>query len=65
MGKNGSFAGVYLALVNRRSQDEAHEIAQKMVYIDLLGDIDFMEEYSPSLFILGRSELFAPSEKPK
>ncbi|RPI39727.1 MAG: DUF4445 domain-containing protein [Methanoregulaceae archaeon] len=57
---NGSVAGAYLALVNRRSRDEAQEIAQKMVYIDLLVDIDFIEEYSAALYIPGRPELFPP-----
>jgi uncharacterized 2Fe-2S/4Fe-4S cluster protein (DUF4445 family) len=55
---NGSVAGAYLALVNRGSRDEAQEIAQKMVYIDLLVDIDFIEEYSAALYIPGRPELF-------
>jgi uncharacterized 2Fe-2S/4Fe-4S cluster protein (DUF4445 family) len=55
---NGSVAGAYLSLVNRHSRDEAQEIAQKMVYIDLLVDIDFIEEYSAALYIPGRPELF-------
>ena len=62
---NGSVAGAYLTLVNRRSRDEAREIAQKMVYIDLLVDIDFIEEYSAALYIPGRPELFPPSGKAK
>lgn len=62
---NGSVAGAYLALVNRRSRDEAQEIAQKMVYIDLLVDIDFIEEYSAALYIPGRPELFPPSKRVK
>jgi uncharacterized 2Fe-2S/4Fe-4S cluster protein (DUF4445 family) len=60
---NGSVAGAYLALVNRRFRDEVQEIAQKMVYIDLLVDIDFIEEYSAALYIPGRPELFPPSGK--
>lgn len=55
---NGSVAGAYLALVNSRFRNEAQEIAQKMVYIDLLVDIDFIEEYSAALYIPGRAELF-------
>ena len=55
---NGSVAGAYLALVNRRAREEALAIAQKMVYIDLLVDIDFIEEYSAALYIPGRPELF-------
>jgi uncharacterized 2Fe-2S/4Fe-4S cluster protein (DUF4445 family) len=55
---NGSVAGAYLALVNRRLRDDAQEIAQKMVYLDLLVDIDFIEEYSAALYIPGRPELF-------
>jgi uncharacterized 2Fe-2S/4Fe-4S cluster protein (DUF4445 family) len=62
---NGSVAGAYLALVNRRSRDEAQEIAQKMVYIDLLVDIDFIEEYSAALYIPGRPELFPLSKRVK
>ena len=62
---NGSVAGAYLALVNRKSRDEALEIAQKMVYIDLLVDIDFIEEYSAALYIPGRDELFPPSGRVK
>jgi uncharacterized 2Fe-2S/4Fe-4S cluster protein (DUF4445 family) len=62
---NGSVAGAYLALINRKSRDEALEIAQKMVYIDLLVDIDFIEEYSAALYIPGRPELFPPSGKAK
>ncbi len=62
---NGSVAGAYLALVSRRSRDEAQEIAQKMVYIDLLVDIDFIEEYSAALYIPGRSELFPPPGRVK
>jgi hypothetical protein len=31
-----------------------------MVYIDLLVDIDFIEEYSAALYIPGRPELFPP-----
>ncbi len=55
---NGSVAGAYLTLVNRRSREEAQEISQKMVYIDLLVDIDFIEEYSAALYIPGRKDLF-------
>ena len=62
---NGSVAGAYLVLVNRRFRNEAQEIAQKMVYIDLLVDIDFIEEYSAALYIPGRPELFPPSGKGK
>jgi uncharacterized 2Fe-2S/4Fe-4S cluster protein (DUF4445 family) len=60
---NGSVAGAYLVLVNRWARDEAQEIAQKMVYIDLLVDIDFIEEYSAALYIPGRPELFPQPER--
>jgi uncharacterized 2Fe-2S/4Fe-4S cluster protein (DUF4445 family) len=60
---NGSVAGAYLVLVNRRARDDAREIAQKMVYIDLLVDIDFIEEYSAALYIPGRPELFPDLER--
>jgi uncharacterized 2Fe-2S/4Fe-4S cluster protein (DUF4445 family) len=62
---NGSVAGAYLALINRRWRDEAQEIAQKLVYIDLLVDVDFIEEYSAALYIPGRPELFPPPGKVK
>jgi len=62
---NGSVAGAYLALESRRLRDEAQEIAQKMVYIDLLVDIDFIEEYSAALYIPGRPELFPPPGRVK
>jgi uncharacterized 2Fe-2S/4Fe-4S cluster protein (DUF4445 family) len=60
---NGSVAGAYLVLENRRARDEALEIAQKMVYIDLLVDINFIEEYSAALYIPGRPELFPKFER--
>jgi uncharacterized 2Fe-2S/4Fe-4S cluster protein (DUF4445 family) len=32
--------------------------AEKMVYIDLLVDADFIEEYSAALYIPGKKEYF-------
>jgi len=60
---NGSVAGAYLVLENRKARDEALDIAQKMVYIDLLVDINFIEEYSAALYIPGRPELFPHFER--
>jgi len=37
---------------------EANEIAEKMVYVDLLVDSEFIEEYSKALYIPGAKEYF-------
>jgi uncharacterized 2Fe-2S/4Fe-4S cluster protein (DUF4445 family) len=55
---NGSLSGAYLALLSRKKREEAQRIADTMVYIDLLVDSDFVEEYTAALFIPGRSDLF-------
>ncbi|MDI6719748.1 MAG: ASKHA domain-containing protein [Methanomicrobiales archaeon] len=55
---NGSLSGAYLALLSLRKRREAQAIADAMVYIDLLVDPDFVEEYTAALSIPGRSELF-------
>ena len=59
---NGSIAGAYLTLVSNEKRKEAREIATKTVYIDLLVDVEFMEEYSKALYIPGDKEYF-PSYK--
>jgi len=55
---NGSLSGAYATLVSREHRSVAEQIAHRMVYIDLLVDIDFIEEYSSALYIPGKKELF-------
>lgn len=55
---NGSLSGAYAALVSRKYREAAEVVAEKMVYIDLLVDPDFIEEYSAALYIPGKPELF-------
>lgn len=58
---NGSLSGAYAALVSRPHRQVAETIAQKMVYIDLMVDTGFFEEYSAALYIPGKREYF-PSQ---
>jgi uncharacterized 2Fe-2S/4Fe-4S cluster protein (DUF4445 family) len=46
-----------------KKRDQANEIAQKMLYIDLLADVMFAETYSQAIYIPGPKELY-PSYKP-
>jgi uncharacterized 2Fe-2S/4Fe-4S cluster protein (DUF4445 family) len=62
---NGSFSGAYAALVSRDCRDLAEKVARRMVYIDLLVDTDFMEEYAAALYIPGKRELFPEFFKQK
>lgn len=55
---NGSLSGAYATLVSCNYRTVAETVAQKMVYIDLLVDTDFIEEYSAALYIPGKKELF-------
>jgi len=55
---NGSLSGAYLALLSCPMRTEGQKIAETMVYIDLLVDPDFIEEYTAALFIPGKKELF-------
>ena len=55
---NGSLSGAYAALMSMGKRDEAREIAERMVYIDLIVDVEFMEEYSKALYIPGDKEYF-------
>jgi len=55
---NGSLAGAYLSLVSMEKRREAREVAAKAVYVDLLMDTEFMEEYSKALYIPGSKEYF-------
>jgi uncharacterized 2Fe-2S/4Fe-4S cluster protein (DUF4445 family) len=58
---NGSLSGAYAALVSQKYRKAAGEVAEKMVYIDLLVDADFIEEYSAALYIPGKKEYFSRS----
>jgi uncharacterized 2Fe-2S/4Fe-4S cluster protein (DUF4445 family) len=55
---NGSLSGAYATLVSCNYRIIAETVAKKMVYIDLLVDTDFIEEYSAALYIPGKKELF-------
>jgi len=59
---NGSLSGAYAALMSMGKRREAREVAERMVYIDLIVDVEFMEEYSKALYIPGDKEYF-PSFK--
>jgi uncharacterized 2Fe-2S/4Fe-4S cluster protein (DUF4445 family) len=55
---NGSLSGAIAALISLDQRKMAEDIARKMVYIDLLTDMDFIEEYTAALYIPGKKELF-------
>ncbi len=55
---NGSLSGAYATLMSLEKRREAREIAEKMVYIDLLVDVEFIDEYSRALYIPGAKEYF-------
>ncbi|UCD44392.1 MAG: DUF4445 domain-containing protein [Candidatus Bathyarchaeota archaeon] len=55
---NGSLSGAYATLMSMEKRREARDIAEKTVYIDLLVDVEFMEEYSRALYIPGAKEYF-------
>ena len=48
---NSSLSGAKLALLSREALDEVEKIAQKMTYIDLSSNNQFMDEYSSALFL--------------
>lgn len=60
---NGSLSGAYATLMSMEERREAREIADKMVYVDLLVDIEFIEEYSRALYIPGAKEYFPSFSK--
>jgi uncharacterized 2Fe-2S/4Fe-4S cluster protein (DUF4445 family) len=55
---NGSLSGAYATLISDKKRIESKEIAEKMVYIDLILDTEFIEEYSKALYIPGAKEYF-------
>ncbi|MFA5332361.1 MAG: ASKHA domain-containing protein [Methanoregula sp.] len=60
---NGSLSGAYATLVSTRCRSIAEHLAGHMVYIDLLVETSFAEEYSAALYIPGHPELFPSSRK--
>ncbi|UCD56221.1 MAG: DUF4445 domain-containing protein [Candidatus Hydrogenedentota bacterium] len=48
---NSSVTGAKLAMLSAEASDELEKIAQKMTYIDLSTNLQFMEEYSSALFL--------------
>ncbi len=59
---NGSLSGAYATLMSMAKRREARDIAERTVYIDLLVDTEFIEEYSRALYLPGAKEYF-PSYK--
>jgi len=55
---NGSLSGAYATLMSVEKRREAAEVAGKMVYVDLLVDVEFIEEYSKALYVPGDKEYF-------
>lgn len=55
---NGSLSGAYAALLSLGRREEAEMVAEKMMYIDLIVDTDFIETYSEAVYIPGKKELF-------
>ena len=55
---NGSVSGAYATLLSKEKREEAKNIAENMLYIDLLADTMFAETYSESIYIPGPKELF-------
>jgi uncharacterized 2Fe-2S/4Fe-4S cluster protein (DUF4445 family) len=56
---NGSLAGAMACLLSQENRKRAHDTSRHMVYIDLLIDADFIEEYSAALHIPGKKEYFS------
>lgn len=55
---NGSLSGACAALLSLEKRKEARDVAARMVYIDLLVDADFIEEYAAAIYIPGKPEYF-------
>jgi uncharacterized 2Fe-2S/4Fe-4S cluster protein (DUF4445 family) len=60
---NGSLSGAYATLLSIEKRKEAAEVAKKMVYIDLLVDLEFIDEYSKALYIPGDKMYFPTLSK--
>ncbi|PIU83581.1 MAG: hypothetical protein COS68_03310, partial [Elusimicrobia bacterium CG06_land_8_20_14_3_00_38_11] len=48
---NGSITGCKMCLLSNGAMKKAEDIAQKMTYIDLSTDNEFMNSYTASLFL--------------
>ncbi len=55
---NGSLAGAMACLLSQDIRTKARDTSRQMVYIDLLIDADFIEEYTAALHIPGKKEYF-------
>lgn len=55
---NGSLSGACACILSTGKRAEALQVARMMVYIDLLVDADFIEEYTAALYIPGKKEYF-------
>jgi len=62
---NGSLSGAYATLLSMEKRKEAAEVARNMVYVDLLVDLEFIEEYSKALYVPGDKEYFPSLGKPE
>jgi uncharacterized 2Fe-2S/4Fe-4S cluster protein (DUF4445 family) len=60
---NGSLSGAYATLMSMEKRREAREVAERTVYVDLLVDVEFMEEYSRALYLPGAKEYFPSFSK--
>jgi uncharacterized 2Fe-2S/4Fe-4S cluster protein (DUF4445 family) len=60
---NGSLSGAYATLLSIEKRKEAVEVAKNMVYVDLLVDLEFIDEYSKALYIPGEKEYFPTLSK--
>ena len=56
---NGSLAGALSCLLSQEIRKKAVDTSRQMVYIDLLIDADFIEEYAAALHIPGKKEYFS------
>lgn len=56
---NGSLSGALACLLSQEMRTQAQGISRQMVYIDLLIDTDFIEEYTAALHIPGKREYFS------
>ena len=62
---NGSLSGAYATLLSMGKRKEAAEVARNMVYVDLLVDLEFIEEYSKALYVPGDKDYFPSLGKPE
>jgi uncharacterized 2Fe-2S/4Fe-4S cluster protein (DUF4445 family) len=55
---DGALSGAYAALVSRNHRSIAEKVAKTMVYVDLMAESEFYEEYLAALYIPGKREMF-------